>query len=290
MITQQPIESPNSILSVAKLRSSEFQVLSSLVYKECGIHLSEAKNVMLESRLQKRLRVLGIKSFHDYIDYVSSKEGIENELVHMIDVVTTNKTDFFREPHHFDFMKEKLLPDFVNEFNCSRPLRTWSAACSSGEEPYTMAMVLDEFASLHSRFSYSILASDISTQVLQKAALAIYNAAYVNILPVDIKRKYFLKSKDQVKPTARIVPSIREKVEFVRVNLMDEKLNVGDDLDLIFCRNVLIYFDRKTQYEVVSKLAGKLRPGGFLFIGHSESLHQFDLPLKQVKPTIFFKK
>jgi len=276
-------------LSTAKLKSSEFEVLSSLVYKECGINLSESKNVMLESRLQKRLRALGLRSFREYIEFVRSKEGIENELVHMIDVVTTNKTDFFREPHHFEFLKDRLLPEFANQTKFSRPFRVWSAACSTGEEPYTIAMVLEDFAIENSRFSYSILASDISTQVLQKASLAVYNATHVNILPSAIKKRYFLKSKDQAKPTARIIGALREKVDFIRLNLMDDKLEVENDLDIIFCRNVLIYFDRKTQLEVINKLVRKLKPGGYLFIGHSESLHQFDLPLTQVKPTIFIK-
>ena len=286
----QPQTETLASLTLTRLKSSEFQILASLVYSHCGIHLSEVKKVMLESRLQKRLRALQLTSFNDYIEYVSSKEGIENELVHMIDVVTTNKTDFFREPVHFEYLKERLLPEFAEETKFNRPLRAWSSACSTGEEPYTLAMVLQDFALLHGRFSYNILASDISTQVLQKASLAIYNANYVNMLPMGVKRKYFLKSKDIVKPTARIVPGIREKVDFFRFNLMDNEYDVEGDLDMVFCRNVLIYFDRATQQKVVSKLANKLRPGGYLFIGHSESLHQFDLPLTQVKPTIFIKK
>jgi chemotaxis protein methyltransferase CheR len=272
-----------------RLTSQEFQQLSKLVYSECGIHLVDGKKVMLESRLSKRLRVLNLVTFKEYIDFLTSLEGMSNELVHMIDVVTTNKTDFFREPHHFDYLKNYLLPSFNNEFQNSRPYRTWSAACSSGEEPYTLAMVMQDFTQHNPRFSYSILASDISTNVLQKAALAVYNPGTVASLPVEIKKKYFLKSKDLVKPTVRVVSSIREKVEFVRINLMDDVLDVGNDLDSIFCRNVLIYFDRITQEAVVNKLAAKLRKGGSLFIGHSESLHQFKLPLKQIKPTVFTK-
>lgn len=271
------------------LTNSEFQQLSKLVYAECGINLGEGKKVMLESRLTKRLRVLNMLSFKEYIQHITSKEGIDTELVHMIDVVTTNKTDFFREPHHFEYLTNTLLPEFIHR-NGDRTFRTWSAACSTGEEPYTMAMVLQDFALTHSRFTYNILASDISTHVLQRAAMGIYNPAHVDVLPLTVKKKYFLKSKDQTKPSARVIKSLREKVEFVRLNLMDDQLNVGDNMDVIFCRNVLIYFDRKTQLEVVNKLAQKLKPGGYLFIGHSESLHQFDLPLRQVRPTIFIKK
>jgi chemotaxis protein methyltransferase CheR len=275
--------------STPRLTGHEFQQLSKLVYSECGIHLADSKKVMLESRLSKRLRVLSLLTFKDYIDFLTSHEGMNNELVHMIDVVTTNKTDFFREPHHFEYLKSTLLPDFSSEYQNSRPYRTWSAACSSGEEPYTLAMVMQDFAQANPRFSYSIVASDISTHVLQKAALGVYNPATVATIPMEIKRRYFLKSKDLVKPSVRVVSSIRQQVEFVRINLMDDVLDVGSDFDSIFCRNVLIYFDRNTQEQVVNKLASKLRKGGCLFIGHSESLHQFKLPLKQLRPTVFTK-
>jgi chemotaxis protein methyltransferase CheR len=284
-----PEDSIKTGLKSHRLTASEFQQLSKLVYEQCGIHLSEGKNVMLESRLGKRLRALQISSFKAYIEYLTSNEGLENELIHMIDVVTTNKTDFFREPHHFEYLKDILLPNFVNEAQRGRPYRTWSAACSTGEEPYTLAMVLQDFALTEPGFSYSIAASDISTQVLQKAVSAIYNLSHVAVLPTLVKQRYLLKSKDAEKPTVRIIPQLRSKVEFMRMNLMDNELNIEGEFDSIFCRNVLIYFDRKTQLEVINKLAKKLRPGGYLFIGHSESLHNFDLPVKQVKPTIYVK-
>jgi chemotaxis protein methyltransferase CheR len=274
----------------ARLTASEFQQLASLVYAQCGINLTDGKGVMLESRLSKRLRVLQLGTFKEYIEYLTSKDGLENELVHMIDVVTTNKTDFFREPHHFDYLKNVLLPNFINENGTSRPYRIWSAACSSGEEPYTLAMVLQDFAMIENGFSYSILASDISTHVLQKAAQAIYNLDHVATVPLVSKQRYLLKSKETEKPTVRVVPQLRNKVQFTRINLMDSVLDVDGEMDAIFCRNVLIYFDRKTQLEVINKLSQKLRPGGFLFIGHSESLHNFDLPIKQVKPTVYIKK
>jgi chemotaxis protein methyltransferase CheR len=280
----------NTVLKSHRLTTSEFQQLSKLVYDECGIHLNEGKNVMLESRLGKRLRALQMSTFKDYIEYLTSQDGLENELVHMIDVVTTNKTDFFREPHHFEYLRDILLPKFVNEGTVARPYKTWSAACSTGEEPYTLAMVLQDFASREPGFSYSIAATDISTQVLQKAVSAVYNLSHVAVLPTPVKQRYLLKSKDTEKPTVRIIPQLRNKVQFMRMNLMDNELNIEGEFDSIFCRNVLIYFDRKTQQEVINKLAKKLKPGGHLFIGHSESLHNFDLPVTQVKPTIYVKK
>jgi chemotaxis protein methyltransferase CheR len=280
-------ESP-AILGATKLSPSEFRHLATLVYDQSGINLSETKKILLESRLQKRLRALGMVSFKAYISYLSGKEGMQSELVHMIDVVSTNKTDFFREPHHFDFLRETILPRLMKEGK--RKINLWSAACSSGEEPYTLAMVLQDFVRLNKEFDYSIFASDISTVVLQKAAQAIYSLEQAADIPIAVKQKYLLKSKNTAKPTVRIVPELRKKVRFSRINFMDSSLPVDEKFDVIFCRNVLIYFDRKTQHDVVTKLVGTLNKGGHLFIGHSESLFQLDLPITQVKPTIFVKQ
>ena len=280
--------STTTFTSLARLSSGEFNQLVHLVYEQCGINLTPAKKVMLESRLAKRLRVLNLDTFKEYIEFLNSKEGLEQELIHMIDVVTTNKTDFFREPHHFDYLRSTVLPQFLGKHEGNRSLKVWSSACSTGEEPYTLAMVLQDFAMQHASFNYSILASDISTQVLERASLAVYSEHHVATLPISIKQRYLLRSKDKEKPTVRIIPTLRNKVEFMRINLMDNVWKI-DAQDIIFCRNVLIYFDRKTQLEVVSKLVHKLKPGGLLFIGHSESLHAFDLPIKQIKPTVFIK-
>lgn len=270
-----------------RLKKSEFEQISQIIYSQAGIHLSEGKKIMLESRLAKRLRVLNITSFEKYIDYLTSSEGVEKEMVHMIDVVTTNKTDFFREPHHFDFLKETILPLALNN---EQTFRIWSCACSTGEEPYTLAMVLQDFAQKNRTFQYEIIASDISTHVLQKASQAIYDPSRIADIPDTMKKRYLLKSKDTINPTVRIVSELRERVKFMHLNLMDRELDIAGGLDVIFCRNVLIYFDRPTQLKVVGSLVDKLKPGGYLFIGHSESLHQFDLPVKQVRPTVFIKK
>ena len=278
----------NSLSGTVRLSIPEFQHLARLVYEQCGINLSDSKKIMLESRLNKRLRALKMISFKDYIHYLGSNEGMKNELVHMIDVVSTNKTDFFREPNHFDFLTQTVLPLSLKEGKTK--INVWSAACSSGEEPYTLAMVLQDFAHLNSGFDYRIFASDISTDVLQKAALAVYPLARTTDIPMAAKKKYLLKSKDTLKPTVRIVPELRKKIHFGRINFMDASLPVDELFDVIFCRNALIYFDRKTQQEVVRKLLGKLRKGGHLFIGHSESLYQLDLPIVQVKPTIYVKQ
>jgi chemotaxis protein methyltransferase CheR len=275
---------PSIPSTLSRLSQAEFYKLSSLVFKECGINLPIAKKVMLESRLNKRLRALNVPSFKDYIDLLSTEAGIIQELVNMIDAVTTNKTDFFREPHHFTYLRESILPKLVDG---KRKLKIWSAACSSGEEPYTLAMVVHDFASAMHGFSFEILGSDISSAMLGKAATAVYSMERVDCVPYEFKKKYLLKSKDAERPTVRIAPCLRNRVNFARINFMEGVLPVDGMFDIIFCRNVLIYFDRQTQLQVVRKLIGNLSYGGFLFIGHSESLHDADLPLVQVKPTIY---
>jgi chemotaxis protein methyltransferase CheR len=277
-----------TIMTGHRLTRQEFDKVAEIVYGNCGINLEFCKKTMVESRLGRRLRALNMPTFQNYLQFIASKDGIENELVHMIDVVTTNKTDFFREKHHFDFLTESLLPDLF-ESNLNRSLKVWSSACSSGEEPYTLAMVLQEFARLNSGFSYEILASDISTQILQKAIEAVYPADRADDIPNHYRTKYLLKSKDKESPKIRVVSELRSMVKFEQINLIDADLKVNHLQDLIFCRNVLIYFDRETQLKVVENLLRNLRQGGLLFIGHSESLHFFDLPIKQIRPTIFVK-
>jgi chemotaxis protein methyltransferase CheR len=276
-------------MNVLHLSSREFEIVADIVYQKCGINLQPCKKTMVESRLNRRLRALNISTFDNYLQLITTKDGIENELSRMIDVLTTNKTDFFREVHHFEFLIDSVLPQFMASHG-SKSLKVWSAACSSGEEPYTIAMVLQEFANQNPSFSYEVMASDISTQVLQKAMQATYHADRADDIPHTYRSKYLLKSKDKSNPRIRIVPGLRTKVRFERINLIDDGLNVEQLQDVIFCRNVLIYFDRETQFKVINNLLKNLHSGGLLFIGHSESLHFFDLPIKQIRPTIFVKQ
>jgi chemotaxis protein methyltransferase CheR len=270
-----------------RLSGNEFEKLSGFIYRACGISLSQSKKILVESRLQKRLSVLRLPSFSAYYDLLSTPLGAKEELVHMIDCIATNKTDFFREPVHFQFMKEEVLPAFAEEGQ-SRIFKVWSSACSTGEEPFTIAMVLEEFGLLH-RIPYTICATDISTKVLARAAEAIYPQRTVADVPESLKKKYLLRSKDTMNPTVRVVPKLRGKVMYKRLNLMDDSYDVDRDFDIVFCRNVLIYFDRVTQEKVVNKLLSHVRPGGYLFIGHSESIYQMKLPVRQLRPTIFQK-
>lgn len=271
-----------------ELSDAEFQKLSSFIYKEYGIKLPPVKKIMLQSRLHKRLKTLELNSFKEYLDYVFSKQGMEEEVIQMMDVVSTNKTDFFREPSHFEYMQHHLLPR-IAETKKSIPIKIWSAACSSGEEPYTIAITMEEFKAQNRALEYNILGTDISTRVLDTAQKAVYPMSRVDMIPIQLKKKYFLKSKDLTNPRVKIAPSIRSKISFKRLNFMDNDYLVGDTFDIIFCRNVLIYFDKETQERVINKLCSKLAVKGTFFLGHSESLTGISAPLKQIKPTIFEK-
>lgn len=207
----------------------------------------------------------------------------------MIDAVTTNKTDFFRESAHFDFLAQYALPELCNTVASGRELKIWSAACSSGEEVYTLAAVINEYAEQTGNPEFHVLGTDISTRILSTAVDAIYPEEKVSGIPAVIKRKYFLRSKDRTKKTVRVAPGLRMKTRFRRINLMDDSYDVPGSYDIIFCRNVLIYFDKATQESVLRKLCAKLVHGGFLFLGHSESASNMQLPVQQVKPTILRK-
>jgi len=270
----------------AKMTDDEFRKLSTFIYSGYGIKMPPAKKTMLESRLQKRLNALNITSFKTYCDYLFSSEGQKSEIIHMMDVVTTNKTDFFREPFHFDYLMSNCFPEMVKNNDVTRPLRIWSAGCSSGEEPYTIAMVANEYSEKHMLY-YSILGTDLSSEILNKANIAVYNEERINGIPDSIKTKYFLKSKNKELKTVRLVPEIRRKVSFSRLNFMDNTYNLPYKFDIIFCRNVLIYFDKKTQEDVINKLCSHLNKGGIFFLGHSESITDMQVPLSQIRPTIF---
>jgi chemotaxis protein methyltransferase CheR len=274
-----------------RISDKDFNRFASLIYEQCGIKMPPHKRSMLEARLRKRLRVLGLDSYEAYREYLFSKDGMHEELVNMIDVVTTNKTDFFREPRHFDFMTETALPNLIPTTGAGieRPLRLWSAGCSSGEEPYTIAMFLDDFMWHGRKIDFQILATDISTQVLEKARLGIYHHDKIEPVPETFRKKYLLRKKDPDSPHVRVVPALREKLRFGRVNFMDDQYEVGEQKDIIFCRNVIIYFDRATQERFLARLCSCLRSGGYLFMGHSETLSGMPLPLRQLAPAVYQK-
>lgn len=274
------------------MTQAEFGRFSEFIIGQCGIKMPPSKKIMLEARLQKRLRTLGISNFREYYDHVLG-EGGRDELVHMLDAVTTNKTDFFREPVHFQYLAQTILPEFIEERELSagsgKPFAVWSAGCSTGEEPYTLAMILSDFAGHHPSFRFSILATDISTKVLDRAREAVYDAERTAAVPLTMKQKYLLRSKDPGKGVVRIGPELRSIVQFKRLNLMEEAFSLSEPVDVIFCRNVIIYFDRKTQERLIARFCKVLKANGHLFLGHSESIHGFTLPLRRLTSTVYRK-
>ena len=275
----------------AKMKDKVFQQFSSFIYDQVGIQLPPSKKTMLEARLQKRLKAHDLASFEEYGEFVFSPQGLQSELVHLIDVVTTNKTDFFREPGHFDFLTEKALPTILNKRDRSptNPVRIWSAGCSSGEEPYTLAMVLSDYGTEQRNCRFSILASDISTRILETARKAIYPEERTDDIAMHIKKRYLLRSRDRQRGLIRICPELRAMITFKRINFMDSDFGLSEKMDIIFCRNVVIYFDKETQQNLMQKFHRQLRPGGYLFLGHSETLNGIDVDFKAVGSTVYQK-
>lgn len=274
-----------------KLSNNTFFRISRFIDKEYGIQLPLSKKIMVESRLQKRLKKMNIKSFSDYADYIFSLEEEKNELTNMVDLITTNKTDFFREADHFDFLLNNVLPSMYN-YNSAGTMNTcnvWSCGCSSGEEPFTLAMVLSEFSEASPSFKYHVKGTDISSEVLSVAKKAIYTEKDIEPVPIPLRHKYLLRSKDSTNCLVKIKPEIQENVHFDHLNLMDERYSISGAMDIIFFRNVAIYFNKLTQEEIVNKICRHLKPGGYLFIGHSESLFNMDVPVEQMGPTVYRK-
>ncbi|MDR3535669.1 MAG: CheR family methyltransferase [Acetobacteraceae bacterium] len=271
-----------------RLHRRDFDRLAAFIESYSGIKMPPSKITMVEGRLRRRVRSTGAASLGEYCRRLFEGGTLEAEAVHLIDAVTTNKTEFFREPEHFDYLTATALPTLLEERrSASNGLKLWSAACSTGAEPYTLAMVLAEFRQTRSVSRVSILATDLCTEVLQTGAQAIYPEAAVLSVPIELRRRYMLRSRDRTRGLVRIVPGLRDWVQFARFNLMAEDYGVDRDFDVIFCRNVLIYFDKPTQQAVLRRLCRHLRPGGYLFLGHSESVAGLTLPLHVVGHTVF---
>ncbi len=270
-----------------RLSDSQFQRLSGLIEERFGLKITETKKDMLEARLRKRLKDLGMDEFKNYIQYLFSAVGMKQELPLFADVVTTHKTDFFREHEHFDYLTRYALPGLISQEGAGvkRPLMLWSAGCSTGEEPYTLAMVLYELQSQVPGFSldFTILATDLSEEVVAFARRAVYMEEKIAPVPMAMRKKYLLRSRDKDSRQVRIAPFLRQTVKFRALNFMNDQFGVREQMDIIFCRNVLIYFNQNNQRLIISRLLDHLRPGGYIFFGHSESLHQFsELPVEMV--------
>ena len=278
----QPMSSRDEAIS-----NSDFGRLRSFIYAQSGINLNIDKKTMLELRIKRRLKSLNLASFSEYCEYLFGHQGQKEEIVHFLDVVTTNKTDFFREPDHFEYLTKTALPELVARIGRDRQVLVWSAGCSTGEEPYTLAMVMNEFGLANPDFQFKVLATDLSTTVLKKATMGIYSEEVVRPVAPDLRRRYFMRSRDRNSNLVRVVPELRRLVEFRRLNFKDADYGMTEKADMIFCRNVIIYFDRATQEEILQKLTQHLSPGGYCFVGHSETLHGMDLPLLPVAPALY---
>lgn len=276
---------------VGELSPKTFARFAQFITGELGIKMPESKLSMVQTRLLRRVRELQLNSVEQYSEYFFTSSNAQ-EREHFINAITTNKTDFFREAEHFDFLTRKALPS-LNRTAGYRPasrLTAWSAGCSSGEEPFTLAMVLSEYGLQHPGFDFAILGTDVSTRVLDLARTGIYRESQTAPVPPELQRKYLLQGRDKSQCLVRVVPELRRKVTFHRLNFMDEDYGIGDMFHMVFFRNVLIYFDKPTQEAVINKICRNLAPGGYFFAGHSESLADLDTDLSCVQTAVFRKR
>lgn len=268
---------------VRPLTAREFDQIRTLAYEKFGLSLREGKETLVSARLGKKIRELNFNSFQQYYQHVV-KDATGEALVSLIDALTTNHTSFFREPIHFEFLRESILPQLRDR----ERIAIWSAACSTGEEPYSIAACLQESWGEAGLSKLRILASDISSRSLKKAQQAVYPAERFEGIPVQQLRSFLLRGNGESKGLYRVKPRVRAAVEFARVNLMESLSRLGP-FSVIFCRNVMIYFDKPTQEGLVNRLAGCLEPGGYLLTGHSESLNGIKHPLQYVRAAIYRK-
>ena len=269
------------ILSSPDLTDAQFQKISDLVYRHSGINLKSGKEALVRARLMKRFRALGMDSVDAYLEFIGGRAG-SDELNRMIDVMTTNKTSFYREIEHFKYLQETVLPQ-----SKAKRVRLWSAACSSGEEPYSIAMTLKEYLPDIARKDVLILATDISTRMLEKAQQAIYSKDVLKDVPPACFQKYFVRMASSG-DTYQVHPDIRALVRLGNLNLMNAWPMKGP-FNIIFCRNVMIYFDRDTQQHLINRFWEILEPGGYLFVGHSEGLSSITHKFKYIRPATYKK-
>jgi chemotaxis protein methyltransferase CheR len=274
---------------VRALRMSEFRVVRKLVYDEVGIHLPDAKRVLVEARLARRVRELGLRSYEQYCELVLDGANAE-ERVRMLDCITTNETHFFREPKHFQFLTERVFPEWAAQAQAgtrAKRVRVWSAACSTGEEPYTLAMCLLTAFPREAGWEIELYASDISTRALDHAVGATWPIDKAREIPERERKRFMLRGTGAHEGELRCGPELRDLVRFARINLNQPPFPLPGQFDLIFCRNVLIYFDASSRSRVIGALLARLHARSYLFVGHSETLHNVTRELKLVAPSIY---
>jgi len=272
------------------LGDREFKMFRALIFEKSGISLHEGKKELLRTRLSSRLRARDLSSFKDYYDFIKN-DKTDGELMGLLDAISTNLTSFFREINHFHFLEKKIIPQILarGRKTNDKALRCWSAGCSSGEEPYTIIFSLLENAEINNSWDIKMLATDISAEMLEKATSAVYTEEKIKTVPKSIIRKYFVKGTKDKEGLYRVRQEISRLVQFKRFNLMTENFPFKHKFDFIFCRNVMIYFDKPTQETLTSKYYNALAKGGYLMIGHSESLTGLEHQFKYVLPTIYQK-
>ena len=274
----------------ATLSAKTYRTLADLVYHHSRICLGPDKQPMLANRLRKRLRALELVSYDDYCAVLQSRQGPE-EIQHFVDLISTNHTRFFREPEHFTFLTGRILPELLPQLTAKgSSLRVWSAAGSSGQEPYSLAIMLAEFFRQTVLVDWRVEASDISHRMLAEAQRGIYSLDSRHALPPELLKRYFQRGVDTQNGTCRVKADLRKRVRFQRINLFQAEYPVARDQHVIFCRNVMIYFDPASRATLVHKLTRQLAPGGFLLIGHSESLMGIRHDLEPVRQSLFRKR
>ena len=277
---------------IIQISDALFIKLGKLISDKYGIKMPIEKKIMFQSRMQRRLHELSIGSFDEYADVLLDVKGERDEFSVMADYISTNKTEFFRENAHFNFLTGTVLSRIQLQAQAFRipTVNIWSAGCSSGQESYSISITIEEYMrSTGFKLAYFIMATDISTRMLKTAKEAIYPMALVDEISLDLKQKYFLKSKGVSDSKVRVAKEIRDKVRFAYLNLMDDSYHVKGNFNVIFLRNTLIYFEPAVQKKVLNKVLERLVEGGFLFIGHSESLINMNLPIRSIAPSVYIK-
>jgi chemotaxis protein methyltransferase CheR len=285
----RPSGEPLALPGIQPLSTPEFEALRDLIHARCGIVLRAGKEQLVASRLARRLRALGLTSYGAYLDHLRAcdPEGAEGR--EMVNAITTNKTDFFREPHHFEFLERTAFPELIasqRRTNSERVVRAWSAGCSTGAEPYTLAMLLHG-AFPATGWDFRILATDIDTQVLATAARGVYEAEQIAPVPPALQQRYFRRGTGAHAGKVRVVEELRSRVHFQPLNFADATWPVQGPFDLVLCRNVMIYFGASLQRRIVERFASLLPAERWLFIGHSESLHGLAHLFEPLRGTVY---
>lgn len=271
-----------------KISDKQFHFLTQYLSSKYGLRIPPEKKILLESRLIKRMNALNISSMEEYLQFIFKPENAHTEYPLFIDHITTHKTFFFREYYQFEYLK-KILPGYFKNLNTSRPLNIWSAGCSTGEEVYSLGIMLHEQRAEISGLDYKIIGTDVSVPSLKSAAKGIFSSELENI-PVPVRNKYFSPIEERSRPALRFNhPEVTSRINLGILNLNRKQYSLPYTFDFIFCRNVIIYFDAKTRSEVLERIVNKLRPGGYLFLGHSETALGTTLPLRSIQPTIYQK-